>query len=123
MSSMNIYYSCNQYPTYYESVWCSRWTENGWNLTIEFPADTSQRNNIFRYTVPGACKELYNILGVPHYIDTTWTSGNTLIISPLEFTGLSGLCSKKKIAVKSIIDEHLNNQVYNVKIEGYIMED
>jgi len=119
MANIRIYYSGNQYPTYYVDCWCKRWDEGNWDITIETFLTSSQRNNLFHNLTPGAVSELYNILGTPNYIDTTYNSGNTLIIEPISGYGASSLRERRTIAVKSITDNFINREYFNVKIEGY----
>ena len=85
MSNLRVYYDCNSYPTYYETVKCSRWDEDNWGAIVEFTCGYGSRDNIFSNIVPSAYRELYNILGTPKFIDSTWTSGNTLILEPHYF--------------------------------------
>ena len=118
-SNANIYYSCNSYPTYYESIPISRWDEGNWDVVIEFFCESGTRNNIFHNLVPGAVTEQYNILGTPTYVDLTYESGNSLIIDPIDGYGLSGLRSRRTIAVKNISDTFINQNYFKVKIEGY----
>ena len=116
--SLRIYYSCNSYPTNYVECWCSRWDEGNWDVTIETFLGSSNRNNIFANVTPGAVRELYNILGTPNYIDTTYSSGNTLILEPQHGYGLSSLREKRTIGVKNISDTFLNPNYFGCKIEG-----
>ena len=74
---------------------------------------------MFSHIVPGAVKELYNILGTPKYIDSTFSSGNTLILEPQHDYGISSIREKRTIGVKNITDwiiPHTNK--IGVKIEG-----
>ena len=116
--AMRVYYSCNTYPTNYIDCWCSRWDEGNWNVTIETFMRSGARNELFTYVVPGAVRELYNILGTPKFIDGTYESGNTLICSPIHGYGLSSLREERMIAVKSISDTFLNRDKFSIKIEG-----
>jgi len=116
--SMRIYYSCNNYPSNYIDCWCTRWDESNWDVTIETILHTGARNVLFRNLKPGSVRELMNILGTPYFIDTTYESGNTLIIEPISGYGLSGLRQRRTIGIKSISDTFLNNNLFNVKIEG-----
>lgn len=102
----------------YIRCWCSRWDETNYRLILETFLTETERDNLYSSTVPGAVRELYNILGKPYYIDTTYTSGNTLKITP---TGnLSNLYDERLIAVKSISDSPLKGPsgYIHVKIEG-----
>jgi hypothetical protein len=102
--------------------WCTRWDEGNWDVQIETMLNASDRNFLFDNVVPGAVRELYNVLGTPEYIDTTYSSSNTLIFEPLSGYGLSGLRKPRTIGVKSISDTFLNNKIFSVKIDGMRIE-
>jgi len=96
-----IYWSGSEYI----DVPCSRWDEDNYTMKFEFFCEgSSQRNTIFDNCVPGAVRELYNILGTPKYIDTTYESRNTFVINPLDGYGLSSLREGRTVAIKSISD-------------------
>ena len=116
--SLKIYYSCNRYPIHYLQCWCTRWTEDNWGVTIETFLTSSSRNTLFKYVVPGAYRERNKILGIPTYIDTTYTSSNTLRIEPTSGFGLSSLRQSRTIVVKNISDTFLTPKLFHVKIEG-----
>lgn len=98
--------------------WNTRWDEGNWDLTVETFLDVGDRNFLFRNVVPGAYRELYNILGTPKYIDTTYSSSNTLILEPISGYGISSLREKRTIAVKNIADTFIVRDKFGVKIEG-----
>lgn len=118
MTNLRIYYSCNSYPNNYIDCWCTRWDENNWGLVAETFLGSSNRDNLFANVTPGAVRELYNILGTPKYIDTTYTSGNTIILEPQHGYGLSSLREKRMIGVKNISDRFITRDKLGVKIEG-----
>jgi len=115
--SLRIYYSGNQYPTHYIDCWGTRWDEDNWNVTIETFMGSGARNTLFSHVIPGAVRELYKVLGQPYYIDTTYNSGNTLILEPQHGYGLSGLRCKRTVAVKNISDTFLTRNKFGIKIE------
>jgi len=119
MTSLRIYYSCNQYPQYSSNVWCTRWSEDKYSVTLEYMAESGTRNNIYNNITPGATRELYNILGKPKYIDTTYNSANTLIVSPIHGYGLSSLREERMISVRNYTDSFLTNKLFTCKIEGF----
>lgn len=96
----------------------SRWDEGNWDLTIETFIDACDRNYLFDQVTPGAVRELYNILGTPKFIDTTFTSSNSLVFEPISGWGISSLRQRRTIGVKSISDTFLNWETYGIKIEG-----
>jgi len=116
--TLRIYYSCNSYPDFYIDCWCTRWDESNWDVIVETFLSSGARNMLFKNVAPGAIRELYNILGRPKYIDTTYSSGNTLILSPLSNYPLSSLVKERKIAVKNISDTFLTPNKFSIKIEG-----
>jgi hypothetical protein len=113
-----IYYSCNKYPTYYIDAPISRWDEGNWDLIIETFLPSSSRDTLFRYVTPGAVRELYSILGLPNYIDSTYESSNTLIIEPQYGYGVSSLRQKRTVAVKNISDTFITKDMFRIKIEA-----
>lgn len=122
-NTLRIYYSCNNYPINYIDCWCTRWDENNYDITIETFLTSGARNALYSNLRPGAVREAYKILGEPTFIDTTYSSGNTLILSPLSGYNLSGLRETRTIAVKSISDSFITNTRFGVKIEGKILSD
>jgi hypothetical protein len=102
----------------YVDVPISRWDEDNWGITIEAFMESGNRNTLFANVVPGAVKELYNILGTPTFQDLTWESGNTWTVEPLDGYGLSSLRQGREIAVKSISDTFINKDYFLVKVEG-----
>lgn len=113
-----IYYSGNQYPTYYIDAPIKRWDEGNWNVVLETFLPSSTRDTLFAHTTPGAVREIYNILGTPKFIDITYNSGNTLILEPQHGYGISSLRQKRTIAVKSISDTFVSRDTFGIKIEG-----
>lgn len=98
--------------------WNSRWDEGNWDMTVETFMDPCDRNYLMDNVTPGAVSELYNILGTPKYIDTTWRNRNTLIFEPISDYGLSSLRQRRKIGVRNITDSFITPEVYFLKIEG-----
>ena len=117
-ANCRVYYSGNNL-SYYLDIPITRWDEGNWDLTIETFLESGNRNILFAHLTPGAVGELYNVLGTPCYIDTTYTSSNTLIINPLDGYGLSSLREGRMIAVKNISDDFINPNYFTIKIEGY----
>jgi len=120
-NSLRIYISCNNYPNNYIDCWCTRWDEGNWDLTFETFLGSGARDFLFSNVTPGATSEMYNILGTPHYIDSTYSSGNSIICSPIGGTGLSGLRQQRTIAVKSISDKFINKDMFGIKVEGVLL--
>ena len=115
--SLRIYYSCNQYPANYVDCWASRWDESNYDVIIEAWMGSGARNALFHNLKPGAVRELYKVLGKPTFIDSTYSSGNTLILQPLASYGLSSLREKRTVAVKNISDTFVTRDKFNVKLE------
>ena len=97
--------------------WCSRWDEGNWDLTVETFLDACDRNLLFDSVTPGATRELYNVLGLPKFFDSTYSYKNTLIIEPITGFGISSLRKGREVAVKNISDTFLNKETFGVKIE------
>ena len=116
--SLRIYYSCSAYPYYYIDCWCKRFDVSNYDVIIETFLSPEARNKLFQSVTPGALRELYNILGKPKYIDTTYSSGNTLRLEPIG--NLTNLENEMIIAVKSISDSSIPgaSKKFNIKIEG-----
>jgi hypothetical protein len=113
-----IYYSGNDYPNHSIDVPISRWDTDNDSLIIESFLSSSNRDTLFAHITPGAYRELYNILGTPKMIDTTYDSGNTLILEPQDGYGISGLREKRTVAVKNIMDWHIpHTNRFGLKLE------
>ena len=111
--SVKLIYSGSSYFMFYPT----RWDEDNWSVVVETFLSDVHRDLLFANVVPGAVRELYNYLGLPIFIDTTFNSGNTLTIVPIS-PSISGLRKTRRIAVKSISDTFINPSTYKVKIEG-----
>jgi len=116
--TLRIYYSGNAYPNFYIDCWCTRWDESNWDVVVETFLSSGARDILFKNVAPGAVRELSNILGKPKYIDTTYHSGNTLILSPISTYPLSSIVNERRIAVKNISDAFLTPNKFSIKIEG-----
>ena len=97
--------------------WCSRWSEDNYNVTIETFLEAPDRNFLFSNIRPGSVKEIYNILGTPKFIDISYNSSNSLILQPLGGFGLSGVAQTRTIACKNISDDFINERTYSCKLE------
>jgi len=115
--SLRIYISCNTYPNNKIDCWCKRWDEDNYNIVIETFLSSSGRNTLFSNITPGAVRELYNILGTPYNIDTTYESSNSLILEPLHGYGLSSVRQRRIVAVKNASDTFINPDYFNIKLE------
>jgi len=118
-ATCRIYYfpSSDAYNQYF-SCPISRWQEDNWNVIIETFLESGNRNSLFANVIPGAVREIYNILGTPKFIDISYSSGNTLIIEPQAGYGISSLRQSRTIGVKNIQDTFLSPNYFSVKIEG-----
>jgi len=103
------------HPSYSADVWCLRWDEGNWSIILELLASRDARNTILENITPGAVSELYNILGQPKYIDTTFSSGNTFWLVPRRY--LQNLRETTKVACKSYSDTLLRNGMFHIKME------
>lgn len=98
--------------------WCKRWDEDNYGIILETFLGSANRNLLFANVVPGAQRELWNILGKPKFIDATYQKQNTLWLQPVSGYGLSGIRRGREVAVKSISDQFINPDYFNVKIEA-----
>jgi len=98
--------------------WCTRWDEGNWDVKFETFIDGCDRSTIFSNVIPGAVSEQMNILGTPTFIDSTYSSSNTLILSPISNYGLSSVRQERMIAVSNIRDAFLTKDKLTMKIEG-----
>ncbi|MBE3094411.1 MAG: hypothetical protein IMZ52_05220 [Actinobacteria bacterium] len=104
--------------TNYIQCWCTRFDEDGYNVVIETFLGSANRNLLFSHVVPGAVSEQYNVLGKPHFIDSTYSQSNTLWLECISGYGLSSVRTSREISCKSISDSFITPNYFNVKIEG-----
>jgi len=100
------------------TCWGTRWDEGNWDVAIETFVTAQDRDMIAGNVTPGAVRELYNVLGTPNYIDTTYASSNTIKFIPRDGYGISGLREDRLIGVKSYTDTFINPEYFHIKIEG-----
>jgi len=111
-------YMPSQNAANYIQCWCKRFDEDNYNVVIETFLGSANRNLLFAHVVPGAQRELWNILGKPKFIDATYQKQNTLWLEPVSGYGLSGIRKSREVAVKSISDQLITPDYFNVKIEA-----
>lgn len=105
------------------SMWCSTWIDNHWEIQVEFTKVTpTERNTLLDNIVPGAYTMQYNVLGEKHFVDTTYASGNTLIISPVSGTHLYDMFDEVTISVKRWEDRFDTPNYQYIKIEGVVLD-
>ena len=63
--------------------WCSRFSVDNYTFICETWITKSQWNDLRNSVRPGATSELFQILGNPHFYDTSWQGYNTLVFSPI----------------------------------------
>ena len=97
--------------------WCTRWDEDNYNVTIETFLGSANRNLLFAHVIPGAYRELYNILGKPKFIDSTYSKQNTLWLEPVSGYALSSVRRSRSVTCKSASDTFINPNYFNVKLE------
>jgi hypothetical protein len=95
---LNIYFSGNSYV----SGMCSQWDVQNYNVTCEIWLKKGSFKALNDNIRPGAVTELYNILGKPKYMDTTWQGFNTIRLSPVNGTKLYEMRDEKIVYPKSI---------------------
>ena len=105
------------------NCWTSRWTCDNFSLTCETWLRKSDvqllRNNI----TPGLTKEMYNVLGLPHFYDQTFKRENTLRLIPNVSCGsnLPFMRGEKTVFCKNIMTNCLSGDKnwINVKLEFF----
>ena len=86
--------------------WCKRWSTSNYNVVVETLMIKSDLQDLRNSIVPGASKELYQIMGQKYFYDQTWQSNNTIRLIPQDTTQgtLSNMRGEKVVFVKSISD-------------------
>jgi hypothetical protein len=64
------------------SCGCSRWTVDNYSIVVETVLNDEEVTTLKNNMVPGAVKEMYSVLGLPHFYDLTFTGDNTLRFVP-----------------------------------------
>jgi len=98
--------------------WCTRFDEDNFSIVLETFLTSANRNLLFAHVVPGAYRELYNILGKPKFIDSTYSKENTLWLEPVSSYGLSSVRKSREVVCKNISDTFINPDYFSVKIEA-----
>ena len=62
--------------------WCTRWDTSNYSITIETFMTKGNLQDFKNSIVPGAVKELYQIMGKSYYHDQTWQGNNTIRLIP-----------------------------------------
>ena len=97
--------------------WCTRFDEDNFSIVLETFLTSANRNLLFSHIVPGAQRELYNILGKPKFIDSTYSKENTLFLEPVSGYGLSSVRKSREVACKNASDTIITPDWFNVKLE------
>jgi len=79
-----IYYGDRNNPDSgaFVNCWCSRWSVENYSITIETWLKKDDLQKIRDSITPGACKEMWSIMGLPKFYDTTFQSKNTIKLVP-----------------------------------------
>lgn len=95
------------------------WNITDWNIRIKFVATRDQRDTLVSNVVPGAVDKLYEVLGNPHFYDTTLDGSNTLTIYPLGDIDLKEIRHKFTMYVQTLGEEpQANGSWFIITIEG-----
>jgi len=99
--------------------WTKRWSTSNYNIVVETLMIKSDLQDLRNSIVPGASKELYQIMGRKYYYDQTWQANNTLTLIPQSTTQgtLSNMRGEKVVFVKSISDNPCKGKLGN---DGYL---
>jgi len=114
LPAQNLKIYNDSFSDYY---YCSRWDEDNWRIIVEIIATKEGRDNLRNNITPGAVAELYNILGQPKFIDTTYSSGNTITLAPVQGRNLATLRNATTVAVKSYSETMLRWDMFRIKLE------
>lgn len=115
-NSLRIYLPSAQASDYIE-CWATRFDEENYNIVIETFLGSANRNLLFSHIVPGAYRELFNVLGKPKVIDSTYQKQNTLWIECVSGYGLSGVRKSRECVCRSASDSFITPDYFNVKLE------
>ena len=107
---------------------CSRFTTDNYTNVIETWMTKSNLQNLRNSIRPGAVKDLFSALGLPHFYDMSFSDKNTLRLIPNPSSASAGgsnlgfMRKEKIIYCKNIVAEPLeaSNSTLNVKIEGFV---
>ena len=104
--------------TNFIQCWCTRFDEDNYNVTVETFLGSANRNLLFSHIIPGAYRQLNNILGYPWVMDITYPrNSNTLWLEPQSGYGLSSMRIGRSVVIKSASDTFINPDYFNVKLE------
>lgn len=113
--------------TEYIDCRCSRWDVQDYSVTVETWLYKDNVDTLMENIRPGAVRELYKILGKPHFVDSSWQGYNTLRLYPtpssqkMNNSTLHRMRRNQIIYPKTItIHPIRNSQWIETKIEGYI---
>jgi hypothetical protein len=86
---------------------CSRWSSDNYTFIIETWLKKSDYQDLRDSIRPGACGELYKILGRPYFVDKSWDGSNTLTFTPKAGSQLANMRSEKLGYVRNITSSPL----------------
>lgn len=119
--NLDIYVSGSKASGNAVRVWCNNWTDTKWGVTIELTTTWDNRDTLFDNTLPGFVSERDLGLGQKQYVDTTYSSGNSLILSPVSGNGIYDMYDETTIVVRNIEDSPINDTDIIVRINGYVL--
>jgi len=127
MSYEDIYISgCNtdkpsEYSTCYFPAACSAWDMSDQLHTIEFLTTKDNRDKLWNNINPGKIAEWDFTFTKTYYIDTTYTSGNTIKVTPISGTNIASIRDEVYLIVKSYKEEPWGKPAdkYYITISGY----
>jgi len=96
---------------------CAEFDETNYEVILDIELKRADRDQLLSKITPGAISELYNILGEPRFIDTTYSSGNTLWIYPLSGTGLYSLRGPLKVGVRRYTENMVRWDLFKIRLE------
>jgi hypothetical protein len=109
------------YSTCYFNTACGRWNHDNQLHTIEFVTSKTNRDKLWNNIVPGKVTDWEITLGKLYWRDTTYYSGNTIVITPIAGTNIADLRDETKIVVKEYREEPWGKPAteYFITLAGY----
>jgi len=113
--------------TEYIDCRCSRWDVQDYSVIVETWLYKEDVDTLMENIRPGAVRELYKILGKPHFVDSSWQGYNTLRLYPTPSSQRMNDSTLKRMRRNQIIYPKTltlhpirNSQWIECKIEGYV---
>ena len=103
--------------------WSSRFSVEDYSIIFETWMNKSNLQDLRSSIVPGAVRQLYKILGRPHFSDTTWQGNNTIQLIPKSDTQMDKMRGKNYVVFpKNIVTSPIEGDKgwIWVKLESFV---